>query len=176
MQFKYSEPATDFSDALLVIKDYHQHFLECGAFLLDLVEQINEKGMNESLALRCITLHCQYFHAHRLHHLDEEQALFPLLEQQSQLFAGMVDLLTEDHEAIEEDWAALSPLLGGPEKIANLDEFKQCSHAFEKRLREHIQREDEDFLPKVVPILSSEQKAQAGALMQFLRSPAKNKA
>ena len=169
MEFKFTDPATDFTDGLQVIKDYHAHFLACGKKLLALVEQMAQEGMNESLANRSIELHCHYFHAHRLHHLDEEQALFPFLEQQSKLFDGMVDLLIDDHEAIEEGWEKLSKLLGNPENISDIPQFKELSSAFEKRLREHLIREDEDFLPKVDLLLSASQKQQAGALMQKLR-------
>ncbi len=64
-------------------------------------------------------MHCHYFHAGRLHHLDEEQALFPLLENQFRPFDGMIDILIQDHEEIEKDWEQLAGMLADPESITD---------------------------------------------------------
>ncbi|MGH8568549.1 MAG: hypothetical protein ACREXU_11160, partial [Gammaproteobacteria bacterium] len=41
----------------------------------------------------------------------------------------------------------LAPLLRHPEDIANPKRLSQVAHPFEKLLREHIVRENEDFFP-----------------------------
>jgi hemerythrin-like domain-containing protein len=172
MEFKFIDPATDFSDGIGVIKVYHQDFLVRGKELLNLVEEIGVQGMNEVLANRCIDMHCHYFHANRLHHLDEEQGLFPMLENRSQLFNGMIDLLIQDHEEIEALWEPLSLLLGKPGQLTEVVQLKELSAAFEKSQREHLTREDEDFLPKIEETLSLEQRRQVGQVMIKLRKPA----
>jgi len=154
MKFQFNDPATDFSDGLMVIKDYHQSLLQKGEILLLLVDEIKQQGMDETLANRCIDLHCFYFHANRLHHLDEEQGLFPLLTDYSHFYNGMMDLLTHDHEEIEYDWQLLAQMLGTPEQITNNNELQKLAIAFEKKQREHLVREEEDFLPKIELILS----------------------
>ncbi len=170
MKFQFNDPATDFSDGLKVIKDYHQSLLQKGESLLLLADEIKQQGMNEALANRCIDLQCFYFHANRLHHLDEEQGLFPLLTDYSPFYNGMMDLLTHDHEEIEYDWQLLAQMLGKPEAISDYTKFQGLAIIFEKKQREHLQREEEDFLPKIELILSSAQKQQAGQKMSALRN------
>ena len=169
MEFRFTDPATDFSDGIKVIECYHQNFLDRGRELLTLVDEIIGQGINENLANRCIDMHCHYFHANRLHHLDEEQGLFPLLANQSLLFDGMVDLLIQDHEEIEDDWEPLARMLADPEHITDPKKLQELARSFEKRQREHLTREDKDLLPKVEELLTSEQKKQAGKTMAKLR-------
>lgn len=170
MKFKFTDPATDFSDGLKVIKDYHESLLQKGETLLLVVDEVKQQGMNEALANRCIDLHCFYFHANRLHHLDEEQGLFPLLTDYSHFYNGMMDLLTHDHEEIEYDWQLLAQMLGKPEGISDNTKFHTLAMTFEKKQREHLKREEEDFLPKIELILSLAEKQQAGKKMSALRN------
>jgi len=169
MEFKYTDPATDFSSGLQVITDYHQDFLLRGAQLVKLAEAIKKQGMTEQLANQCIDMYCHYSHATILHHKDEEEALFPLLVDQSSLIIGMIERLIMDHEEIEESWATLSTRLSHPEDITNFDHFLHLTIAFEKILRDHLTREDEDFSPQIKKILSAEQLEVAGKKMSELR-------
>lgn len=169
MEFKFIDPATDFSLGLKVIEDYHQKFLLEGEKLLALVEDIKQQGMNEELANRCVAMHCFYFNANRLHHTDEEQGLFPFLTSRSKLYDGMIDLLVQDHEEIEELWISLLEILGNPEKIEDFTKLQTLAVEFEKKHREHLIRENEDFLPKVAALLSLEENQQAGQKMAELR-------
>jgi hemerythrin-like domain-containing protein len=169
MEFQFIEPATDFSNGLTVIKVYHQSLLRRGEQLLMLTESIKQQGMNEALANRCIDLHCFYYHANKLHHLDEEQALFPLLINQSEFYQGMTNLLTQDHEDIEYDWQLLAQLLGKPEQINDSGALQKIAGEFEKKQREHLTREEEDFLPKIASLLTATEKQQVGQKMAELR-------
>jgi hemerythrin-like domain-containing protein len=137
--------------------------------LLTLAEDLKQQPMNETLANRCIDTHCFYFHANRLHHLDEEEGLFPFLKDHSELFKGMMDLLTQDHEEIEYDWQLLAQMLGSPEKIKDCHKFQEVVAGFEKKQREHLLRENEDFIPKVKALLSVDELTQAGKKMAQLR-------
>ena len=82
----------------------------------------------------------------------------------------MMDLLTHDHEEIEYDWQLLAQMLGKPEGISDNNEFQTLAIAFEKKQREHLKREEEDFLPKIELILSLTQKQEAGKKMLALRN------
>jgi len=169
MEFKFTDPATDFSSGLQVITDYHQDFLTRGVQLVELAKEIKKQGMTEQLANQCIDMYCHYSHATILHHKDEEEALFPLLVDQSSLIIGMIERLIMDHEEIEESWATLSTRLSHPEDITNFDHFLHLTIAFEKILRDHLTREDEDFSPQIKKILSTEQLELAGRKMSELR-------
>ncbi len=169
MEFRYSDPVTDFSNGLHVLKTYHEDFLVRGVKLLDLVAEIKQQGMNESLANQCAAMLCHYGHANHLHHQDEEQALFPLLVGQSAIIDGMIERLMMDHEEIEKSWVLLAEELSRPEQINDFDQLEYLARDFEKIHREHLIREDEDFSPKAIDILSSEQIQQAGKKMAELR-------
>jgi len=169
MEFKYIDPATDFSNGLQVITDYHQDFLAKGVELVELAENIKKQGMTEQLANKCMNMYCHYSHATILHHKDEEEALFPLLVDQSSLIIGMIERLIMDHEEIEGSWTELSTRLNHPENITNVDHFLHLTIEFEKTLREHLTREDEDFSPQIKNILSAEQLKLAGKKMAEIR-------
>lgn len=169
MEFKFTDPATDFSNGLQVIMDYHQDFLARGIQLVALAKKIKQLGMTEGLANQCMDMYCHYSHATLLHHKDEEEGLFPLLVDQSNLVIGMIERLIMDHEEIEVSWEALSTRLSKPEKITNFDHLLHLTIEFEKILREHLTREDEDFSPLIKKILTTEQLKQAGQKMSELR-------
>jgi hemerythrin-like domain-containing protein len=169
MEFKFTDPATDFSSGLQVITDYHQDFLARGVQLVELAKQIKQHGMTEELANQCMNMYCHYSHATHLHHKDEEEGLFPLLVDQSSLIIGMIERLIMDHEEIEESWAGIAKLLSHPESITNFDYFLHQTIEFEKVLREHLTREDEDFSPQIKKILTTELTKQAGQKMAELR-------
>jgi len=169
MEFKFTDPATDFTSGLQVITDYHQDFLAKGIRLVELAKEIQKQGMTESLAHQCMNMYCHYSHATHLHHKDEEEGLFPLLVDQSSLIIGMMERLIMDHEEIEDSWAELAKRLNHPEKITNTDHFLHLSIEFEKILRDHLTREDEDFAPQIKKILTAEQMKQAGEKMSEIR-------
>ena len=169
MQLKYTEPTNDFSNGLVVLKAYHEDFLARGVKLLALVDEIKQQGMNESFANQCLAMYWHYHHANQLHHQDEEQALFPLLLGKSPLIEAMMEKLITDHEEIEKAWALLAKQLKQPDNITDFENLEILAQDFEKLEREHINREDEDFSPKIKIILSAEGMLQIGQKMQELR-------
>ena len=169
MEFKFIDPATDFTSGLKVITDYHQDFLARGTRLVKLAEKIKQQGMTEELANQCMEMYCHYSHATLLHHKDEEEALFPLLVDQSSLVIGMMERLIMDHEEIETSWEKVSTRLSHPEQIENVDHFLHLTIEFEKILRDHLTREDEDFSPHIIKVLTPAQLKQVGEKMFELR-------
>lgn len=170
MQFRFLEPAQDFSDGLEVLRCYHQVFLDQGLQLLDLTESICRDGMDETRANRCVELHCFYLRANALHHRDEECALFPRLVNQSPLIDGMIERLSLDHEEIEESWDALAEYLSKPEQITDARGLIACARGFEKLQREHLVREDRDFLPQAAMLLDAEQRVLIARTMAYSRN------
>jgi hemerythrin-like domain-containing protein len=169
MEFKYTDPATDFTNGLGVLKTYHEDFLSRGVDLLALINSIKQQGMNEERANQCMEAFFHYSHANHLHHQDEEQGLFPLMLGHSALIDGMIERLMLDHEEIEKAWELLAKQLASPEKITDFDQLQRLAIDFEKQQREHLNREDEDFSPKVKATLSDEQLTQLGKKLAELR-------
>ncbi len=169
MEFKYTDPVTDFSDGLVALKAYHEDFLGRGEQLLQLAFELKAKGMNEGYANQCMAMFCHYEHANHLHHQDEELALFPLLVGKSALFDGMIERLMLDHEEIEAAWLALAEQLKQPDAITDFENLQRLAIDFEKIQREHLTREDEDFAPLVKAELTDEQRKAVGTKMAELR-------
>ncbi|MGH8579271.1 MAG: hemerythrin domain-containing protein, partial [Gammaproteobacteria bacterium] len=79
----------------------------------------------------------------------------------------MIERLALDHEEIDEHWAKLNEVLR--EQIADPARFLDLTARFEKHLRTHIERENLDFFPVLVKMLSPDQLAGIGQRMARLR-------
>ncbi|TXL01718.1 hypothetical protein BMR02_02195 [Methylococcaceae bacterium HT1] len=74
-----------------------------------------------------------------------------------------------DHEEIEDAWKLIANQLKQPETITNFDALENSTINFEKLLREHLTREDEDFSPHAQAILNAKQRAESGEKMAEMR-------
>ena len=165
----FQDPATDFSDGLKVLLAYHERFLVEGQRLMAFAATVAQQGLDEAGAAEALRLAEWYENAMPLHHRDEERALFPRIVNRSFLIDGMIERLAMDHDEIEAAWGELAPLLRHPEEIANPKRLSQVAHPFEKLLREHIVRENEDFFPTLETLLASDRRRDIGLDMARLR-------
>jgi len=165
----FADPATDFGDGLKVLLAYHERFLVEGQRLVALAATRAQQGLDEAGAAEALRLAEWYENAMSLHHRDEERALFPRIVNRSFLIDGMIERLALDHDEIEALWGELAPLLRHPEEIANPKRLSQVAHPFEKLLREHIVRENEDFFPTLETLLASDRRRDIGLDMARLR-------
>jgi len=170
MQIRFHDPATDFSDGLAVIRAYHDSLLGQGRSLLDLVSEIEAHGLDTDRANRLAGLYAYYQRANILHHQDEERALFPTVVGQDLLIDGMIERLSLDHEEIEEAWRVLDIDLKA--MLAHRPVPSQVGEKaarFEKGQREHLLRENADFLPRLERNLTAEQRGKMGLSMATMR-------
>jgi iron-sulfur cluster repair protein YtfE (RIC family) len=165
----FQDPATDFSDGLKLLLAYHERFLGEGQRLMAFAATLAQQGLDEAGAAEALRLAEWYENAMPLHHRDEERALFPRIVNRSFLIDGMIERLALDHDEIEAAWGELAPLLRHPEEIANPKRLSQVAHPFEKLLREHIVRENEDFFPQLKTLLSVDQLRHIAQAMACLR-------
>ncbi len=165
----FADPATDFTDGLKVLLAYHEHFIAEGQRLVAFAAILAQQGLDEAGAAEASRLAEWYENAMPLHHRDEERALFPRIVNRSFLIDGMIERLALDHDEIEAAWGQLAPLLRHPEGIANPKRLSQVAHPFEKVLREHIVRENEDFFPTLETLLASDRRRDIGLDMARLR-------
>ena len=165
----FADPATDFSDGLAVLLAYHERFLVAGQRLMALAATVAQQGLDEAGAAEAFRLAEWYENAMPLHHRDEERALFPRIVNRTFLIDGMIERLALDHDEIGVSWGDLAPLLRHPEQIANPKRLSQVAHPFEKLLREHIVRENEDFFPTLETLLASDRRRNIGLDMARLR-------
>lgn len=170
MKIRFQEPAEDFTDGIEVICRYHDSFLAQGLRLLELVAEIEQISLNEERAFRLAELYVFYQQANRLHHQDEEKALFPAVVGRDLLLDGMLERLTLDHLEIEEAWQVLTQDLQAilsQHRVPKTITVKAAR--FEKLQREHLVRENEDFLPRLAAGLTSGQRQQAAEAMAKIR-------
>ena len=172
MQIRFQDPATDFNDGLGVIRAYHDSLLVHGRRLLEQIEAIGAHGPDAARSSRLAQLYSYYQRANTLHHLDEERALFPVVVGKDLLIDGMIERLTLDHEEIEEAWRVLEIALREILEHQGLpDQLEEKATRFEKLQREHLLRENEDFLPRLDSILTASQRQETGRVMAAMRTP-----
>jgi len=163
------QTAPDFSDPLGLLKACHQRMLGFCDLLEKIIEHINEHGVDADVKLSAQKVHRYFSSAAVLHHMDEEQDLFPLLIGSSLKVAAIIDGLKQEHGTINEIWKKLAPVLAHPASIEKTPEFNQWVAEFCAAYRQHIKTEEEDFLSIAQHILSSEQLQQLGKNMKERR-------
>ena len=173
MEFKFTDPAHDFANGIMVIRTYHDNLLATGERLVTLALNLSRRAASEEEANTAIDLHQHYTRANSLHHADEERCLFPALLGKDDILDGMIERLVLDHEEIETWWDELAGFLSAPEKIEDRERFWEVVSQFERLQREHLIRENEDFLPRALEYLDAGQQAEMGDQMATLRDPSK---
>lgn len=103
------------------------------------------------------------------HHRDEEEDLFPRLNRQSIRIAELVFALKQDHQQLDRLWEGLAPALKKPPADGFDATFREQAETFCRLYREHIQRENREFLPIAASSLSRQQLGAIGEAMAARR-------
>lgn len=167
-----SDPAPDFSDPLGLLMACHQRMLKNCETLEALVSHIEKNGVDDEARKAARNVHHYFSSAGILHHLDEERDLFPLLIRESIKMAEIIHVLKQDHKQMMEAWNILAPLLARPNTIESNQDFVDAVNRFCMLYRDHIIREERDFLNIARHILSSVQIKKLGKQMQDRRGQA----
>jgi len=160
-----SEELPGFDEPLALLRACHGKIIEHCELIEDIIRAL--QGNSDELdtrqaARKAIT----YFTSSaRQHHEDEEQNLFPLLIRQSLKLADLVNSLKQEHRTLDELWLAIEPELRRMPEPADPDAFIAAASAFCKLNREHVIRENTDFLPIAQSSLSSQQIKDIGRAM-----------
>lgn len=104
-----------------------------------------------------------------LHHQDEELDLFPLLVRQSLKLADLVHALKQEHRRLDALWEALQAGLQRITELDDIDTFTENAAAFCALNREHVRRENLEFLPLAQSSLSTRQLQDIGLAMAARR-------
>jgi len=163
----FTEPAADFSDALLVIRDYHAHFLALCEGLGRLVEQIELQAISGDFGMRARQLWHEFMAAFALHHHDEEHTLFPCVKHTSRdRLDEVLRQLETEHLEIDLVWGWLTPLLQDTGQIRDFQQFSHALQQFMHLLQRHINSEEQSLLPLIEQLLTPDQRQRIGASMQ----------
>ncbi len=104
-----------------------------------------------------------------LHHRDEEEDLFPRLNRQSIRIAELIFSLKKEHEQLDRLWEQLAPVLRKLPPDGLDDDVIGQAREFCRLNREHIQRENSEFLPLAASSLSRQQLDAVGEAMAARR-------
>lgn len=170
------EAAPDFSDPLGLIKACHQRILKHCEILEKLVAHIAAHGVDAEATTAIARVRRYFSSAGIHHHMDEEQDVFPLLEQSSSKMADIIHDLKQEHEAIHQQWVELATLLASPQSLADAESFPALVEQFCELQRNHIQVEERDLFSHAGQVLTSEQLKIIGRNMQQRRKPAEDEA
>lgn len=157
-----NDPAPDFDDPLGLLKACHQRILGFCELLEKVLVHIKEHGIDSEVKQSTQKIHRYFSSAGILHHMDEEQDLFPLLIGSSLKIATIIHDLKQDHIKINESWGKLSPVLARPATIEETPEFNQWVAGFCQAYRTHIKTEEDDLLSMAQHMLSTEQLQHLG--------------
>jgi len=163
----YTEPAADFSDALLVIREYHEYFLSLCEGVTKLVEQIELQVVSDDFRMHAKRLRQAFMDAFALHHRDEEHTLFPCIKHSSRhRLDEILRQLETEHLEIDLVWNWLTPLLQDTGRVHDYTQFSHALRQFVQLLQRHIDNEEQALLPVIEQLLTPDQRQRIGASMQ----------
>ena len=155
----------DFSDPLGVLHACHQRMLERCDTLDRLVDHVAQQGV-DAQARQAAESVLRYFSSSApLHHQDEEQDLFPLLNSQSLKLAELVHRLKQEHAVLDQSWEVLQADLSRPAALAENEGFAAHARDFSQRCRAHVGQEEKELLFMARHALSSRQLQELGRAM-----------
>ena len=167
---RYTEPAADFSDALRVIRDYHDHFLALCDGLAQLVEQIELQAISGDFGARARQLRHEFMASFALHQQDEEHTLFPCVQHTSpHRLDDILQQLETEHLEIDLVWEWLTPLLQDTGQVRDYAQFSHALRQFVQMLQRHIDNEEQALLPVIEQLLTPGQRQRIGASMRHTR-------
>ena len=162
-------PAPDYTDPLGLLSACHRRMLGFCDLLARIQPHLATRGVDEE-AMDATRRIIHYFDtAATLHHLDEEQDLFPLLTDQPTL-APLLEHLQAEHRELESRWQTLaSQLRHILEDTIEAEAFEDAVKLFCDACREHIDREETQLLPTARACLHSQELQRLGRAMAARR-------
>jgi hemerythrin-like domain-containing protein len=154
-----------FDEPLALLRTSHSGILDHCDLLEQLVTKLKSGGDETDLRNTARKIINYFSGDARLHHLDEEKDLFPLLARQSLKLADLIHVLRQEHEQLDVLWAALEDGLKHITRIDDPEPFVVAASRFCELNRQHVKRENMEFLPVAASSLSSEQIKDIGVAM-----------
>jgi len=154
-----------FDDPLALLRACHEKILAHCALLEGLVAHMVEAGPDDEARKTAQKITRYFSTSTGLHHRDEEEDLFPRLNRQSLKIAELVHVLKKEHEQLETLWGVLSPGLKRLPVEGFSEEFTRAADDLCSLYRQHIERENMEFLPLAVNSLSQQELAEIGESM-----------
>ncbi|MGB5605857.1 MAG: hemerythrin domain-containing protein [Gammaproteobacteria bacterium] len=154
-----------FDQPLALLRACHARMLDHCELLEQLIANLNSDTIDTETAAAARSVMAYFSSSALEHHLDEEGDLFPLLARQSLKLADLVHSLRQEHAELDALWKALEVDLRRFPEVADRAAFSTTANRFCELSRQHVRRENMEFLPRAESSLSSEQLKDIGAAM-----------
>ena len=154
-----------FDDPVALLRACHDKMLAHCLRLEKLVAHLDEHGVDEAARKAAGDISRYFSTAAVLHHRDEEEDLFPLLNRQSLKIAELVHRLKQEHLRQDALWREIAADLGSLPGGGFSETARQGIAAFCQLLRAHVQVENTEFLPLAANSLSTRVLEEIGQAM-----------
>ena len=168
------ETAPGFDRPIAVLKHCHERIRKQLATMEKLLPHLAEHGADEQARQAAAAVIKYFDKAAHLHHDDEEQNLFPMLQSTARggdaaLLATLGPEIVDEHRQMDAMWQSLHEQLRG---IADGSAAVLASNEvqrFADMYRSHMEKEEENIAPMALRLFSGEQMAELGTAMQQRR-------
>jgi len=142
-----------FDEPLALLRACHKNIIAHCDMLDDLLAYINENGIDDEVRKSARGIERYFSTSAVLHHRDEEDDLFPRLNRQSIKIAELIQELKKEHARLDQLWETIAPELKRlPDSFSN--DFMEAARDFCMLSRQHVNRENMEFLPLAAGSLS----------------------
>jgi len=154
-----------FDEPLALLRACHEKILAHCDLLEELAAHMAGNGPDAEARKTAERITRYFSTSAELHHRDEEEDIFPRLNRQSLKIADLVHALKKEHEELETLWETLSPELKRLPGETFSAEFIRAANDFCSLYRQHIERENMEFLPLAANSLSQQELVEIGESM-----------
>ena len=154
-----------FDEPLALLRACHKNILAHCDRLEALLAHIDEQGIDDEARKTARDIVRYFSTSARLHHRDEEEDLFPRLNRQSLRIAELIQDLKQEHTRLDQLWEVMVTELKSLPGNGFSDDFLQANRDFCTLSRQHVNRENMEFLPLAASSLSQLDLGEIGASM-----------
>lgn len=154
-----------FDEPLALLRACHKNILAHCDRLEALVLHVAAQGIDDEARKTARDIVRYFSTSARLHHRDEEEDLFPRLNRQSLRIAELIQDLKQEHTRLDQLWEVMVTELKSLPGNGFSDDFLQANRDFCTLSRQHVNRENMEFLPLAASSLSQLDLGEIGASM-----------
>ena len=158
-----------FDEPLALLRACHKNIIAYCDRLEALVTHIDAQGIDDEARKAARDIVRYFSSSALLHHRDEEEDLFPRLNRQSIKIAELIRDLKQQHVKLDQLWEIIAPELKKLPEDNFSAEFLQASREFCALSRQHVNRENMEFLPLAASSLSELELKDIGESMAARR-------
>jgi hemerythrin-like domain-containing protein len=166
----FPSPSADFDHPIDILDGCHERILRSCALVEGIAGHIVEKGVDAEARTAAVNVMRYFDTAGANHHRDEEEDLFPALQQHvpskelNAVFA-LLHRLRADHKKLEALWKAMRKRLAATVEGRDAGLTPKAAGEFKAAYESHIALEEAELLPLARRVLAPEIIAALGGRM-----------